>query len=216
MLNFLRKKPFKCFTNEYGNMRVASRSYRGVQPVKLDNIVGTVGRCHPDGTWEKFKKTFTTRQIERKMDKLHSMPPMKVYKVGCKYFIVDGHHRTAAAMEVGKEFFDAEVYEYKFSGKKKEPDYGECPAKEFKQATGLTGIILSGREEFEKLKRHISHMNKNVSLKNAARFWYENIFLPYLRSRGNKNIYLTESEYYFREKIEGEDDQSDENPLDSG
>lgn len=214
MLNFLRNKSFKCFTNEYGEMRIACRTYRGVKPIKLKNIVGIVGRCHPDGKWEKFKWSSNTRQIEQEMEKMSSLPLITVYKVGCQYYVVDGHHRTAAAMEVGKEFLDAEVYEYKLSGKKEQADYSDCPAKSFRDKTGLIGVILRSGEQFQKLKNHICHLNKNVSLKKAARFWYENIFLPFLRSRGKENEILTESEYYLQEKLE--EDLEDENSVNHG
>jgi len=40
-----------------------------------------------------------------------SLPPVKLYKIGDAYFVLDGNHRVSVARERGAEFVDAEVIE---------------------------------------------------------------------------------------------------------
>ncbi|MFW5981840.1 MAG: ParB/Srx family N-terminal domain-containing protein [Halanaerobiaceae bacterium] len=184
MLTFLKEKPFKCFVGEYENHELISRSYQGVQPIEVDKIVGTVGRCHDNSSWTQMKDKVRFKGIKRAIEDLESMPAIKVYKVGDEYYIVDGHHRVMASRDIKRDFIDAEVIEYKFkktNGKKERADYHDCPGKEFSEKTGLRGILLKSRESYDKavdmIKEYGKIIGENLSFKQLSEKWYRNHFL---------------------------------------
>lgn len=88
--------------------------YRGAQPVALSQIVGSVDRYRDfDGaflpaqahTADKWKSV--ARAFYHEVD----LPPVRLYKVGDAYFVLDGHHRVSVAREQGQQYIDAEVQE---------------------------------------------------------------------------------------------------------
>ena len=88
--------------------------YRGTQPVPVAQIVGSVDR------YRDFDREFLPAQ-SRTADRWKSiarafysdvdLPPVRLYKVGDAYFVLDGHHRVSVARDQGVEFIDAEVQE---------------------------------------------------------------------------------------------------------
>lgn len=87
---------------------------RGIQTVPIDKIVGSVGR------YQDFDDAFLPRtgalsarwrKINRAFYDDISLPPVKLYKVGDVYFVLDGNHRISVAHERGATFVDAEVIE---------------------------------------------------------------------------------------------------------
>ncbi len=102
----------------YGDVKAALQLggpiYRGVKPVPVAQIVGSVDR------YKDFDDEFLPAQ-SRTADRWKSiarayynevdLPPVRLYKVGDAYFVLDGHHRVSVAREQGVEFIDAEVQE---------------------------------------------------------------------------------------------------------
>lgn len=170
-----------------------------------------MGRCHGYSRWSDFKGTDRFQGIKEAMNDLETMPPIEVYKVDDEYYVVDGHHRVMAGRDIGRDFIDAEIIEYRFSGEKKDKDCGECPMKEFRQRTGLKGVILNSRDRYEKLTAHIrdfgSRLGRGLSLKEVAQKWYRSEFLPFIRENSDPGDKCTEAERYCREKLNGEEGQ---------
>jgi hypothetical protein len=93
---------------------VRGQIYRGLHAVPLEKIVGSVGR------YRDFDRAFLPAQ-ERTADRWRSisrahyddvgLPPVKLYKIGEVYFVLDGNHRVSVARERGMAFVDAEVVE---------------------------------------------------------------------------------------------------------
>jgi hypothetical protein len=88
--------------------------YRGLKPVPVNQIVGSVDRYRDfdaefmpaqDRTADRWKS------IARAYYQDVSLPPVRLYKVGDAYFVLDGHHRVSVAREQGVAFIDAEVME---------------------------------------------------------------------------------------------------------
>lgn len=86
----------------------------GLQIVSIDNIVGSVGRCHD------FDRAFYPRRVKEpgrwiRIAKAHyqgiDLPPVELYKVGDTYFVADGNHRISVARTRGQVFIDAYVTE---------------------------------------------------------------------------------------------------------
>jgi hypothetical protein len=97
-----------------GRLGIRGQIYRGIRTVPVDKIIGSVGR------YRDFDRAFlptqdTTagrwRSIARAYYEDVSLPPVKLYKVGEAYFVLDGNHRVSVARKQGLDFVDAEVIE---------------------------------------------------------------------------------------------------------
>jgi hypothetical protein len=87
---------------------------RGVQTVPIDQIVGSVGRYKDfDDAFLPVSNALSQRwrKINRAFYEDISLPPVKLYKVGDVYFVLDGNHRVSVARGHGAKYIDAEVSE---------------------------------------------------------------------------------------------------------
>ncbi|MHB1134880.1 MAG: ParB/RepB/Spo0J family partition protein [Chloroflexota bacterium] len=105
----------KDFTAERALAQATSAHYLGLRAVAMRQIVGSVGRAND------FDRDFRPRTLRnwRRVTRIRllfeqemSLPPVELNKLGDEYYIVDGHHRLAAAKQLGREFVDAEVVEF--------------------------------------------------------------------------------------------------------
>jgi hypothetical protein len=91
-----------------------SRRLLGFQDVPVRKITGSVGRSG-DFTcdFRPLKKNLADRWIGQflRVD-TDTWPPIKVFKVGERYFVEDGHHRVSVARFLGMIDIQAEVWEY--------------------------------------------------------------------------------------------------------
>lgn len=185
MFDYLKNKPFKCFVGEYEDSQLLSRSYKGIKPIDIDKIVGTVGRCHDNSSWRELKVQNRYTGIKRAIKEMKKLPPIEVYKVEDEYYIVDGHHRVMASRDINRDFIDAEIIEYKFKDRGdncSSKDYHECPMKEFNDHTGLWGIVLKSRKAYTNLLNTIlefgKDMGENITLKEISFKWYQEDYSP--------------------------------------
>jgi hypothetical protein len=87
----------------------------GLQPIRLDSIVGTVDRT--DGAFDRDFRPTSTKSRERwvrsaaAMRRGEPLEPISVYRVGEAHFVRDGHHRVSVAKMAGLEVIDAFVTE---------------------------------------------------------------------------------------------------------
>ncbi len=93
---------------------LAEQHYRGVQPIRVDRIIGSLGRS------DDFDRAFLPRRghtsgkwvsVDTAVQEGIQLPPISVYKVGDAYFVVDGHHRVSVARQNNQVYIDAEVIE---------------------------------------------------------------------------------------------------------
>jgi hypothetical protein len=93
-------------------LRPESETYKGMQTVSIEKIVGSEGR------FKDFNKAFLPRhdKLMRRwmsVDEAHYrniiLPPIKLFEIGGAYFVRDGNHRVSVAKAQGAEFIDAEV-----------------------------------------------------------------------------------------------------------
>ncbi len=96
------------------HLHIGGQVYRGIQTVPLHQIVGSVDR------YRDFDRAFLPtqshtmrrwRSISRAFYDDVGLPPVKLYKVGDAYFVLDGNHRVSVARDRGQEFIEAEVIE---------------------------------------------------------------------------------------------------------
>jgi hypothetical protein len=116
----LRRQPrngdhLVCLPLDSGWAAVAQRRSRGIQPVMIESIVGTVD-AHKAATfdcafrpsnWSRGRWTLMYRAARRGAE----LPPISVYRVGGEHFVRDGHHRVSVARAVGAAGVEADVVE---------------------------------------------------------------------------------------------------------
>jgi hypothetical protein len=94
--------------------RVGERDL-GLQPIRLDSIVGTVDRV--DGAFDRDFLPTSAQSRERwvrsaaAMRRGEPLEPIHAYRVGEAHFVRDGHHRVSVAKAAGFEVIDAFVTE---------------------------------------------------------------------------------------------------------
>ena len=93
----------------------AQRHARGVQPIAIESIVGTVDaqkasafdRSFRPPSWSQGRWTLMCLAAQRGAQ----LPPISVYRVGNEHFVRDGHHRVSVARALGGAAIDAHVVE---------------------------------------------------------------------------------------------------------
>jgi hypothetical protein len=90
-----------------------------VETVDVSSIVGSVGRAHELGSDFRPRRRARRREdeqrlkrIQRAMERGDPLPIVDLYRLDDRYYVVDGHHRTAAALRIGQVAIDASVTEF--------------------------------------------------------------------------------------------------------
>ncbi len=116
---FLERRPNELlsFDAVRSSLPVYGQSYRGVQEVPVDQIVGTTSNRYVDFDRAFLPAQARTKSRWKKIDELRlrdvNLPPIQIYQVGDVYFVRDGHHRVSVARQIGQKYIDAEVIEMK-------------------------------------------------------------------------------------------------------
>lgn len=116
VLAIFQRRPNDLIPYHELRQRVApeGESYRGLQTVALDRIVGSMDR------FDDFDRAFLPRRrftagrwqnVDRAWYQDVTLPPIQLYKFGDVYFVKDGNHRVSVARNKGQEYIDAEVIE---------------------------------------------------------------------------------------------------------
>lgn len=171
---------------------VSSKVPLGVRPIRVKRIVGSAGKAEkvgpdflPLGPGGSAPASY--RDILRRMKEGDELPPITVYQLGSRYYVIDGHTRVAAARELGIEFLDAEVIEA-LPRKEGNVNLTYYARREFERQTGLEGIRLTAPWRYHLLVHHIEgyrlylerSLNREISLPEAAQIWYRTQYQPTL------------------------------------
>jgi hypothetical protein len=170
---------------------VVSRAHIGVRPIRVKRIIGTAGKAGKVGTdflpLERGPAGANFRAILRRMEAGEELPPITVYQLRNRYYVVDGHTRVAAAKALGIEFIDADVTEA-LPRREGDVNLTYYARREFERYTGLEGIRLTAAWRYHLLHHHVEgyrlylerSLDREVSLPEAARIWYRSQYLPTL------------------------------------
>jgi hypothetical protein len=93
---------------------VRGESYRGIQEVPVDRIVGSMDRCDDfDAAFRPLRADSAGRwvSVAHAYDAGRSLPPVQLYQIADAYFVLDGHHRVSVARVRGQGWVDAVVVE---------------------------------------------------------------------------------------------------------
>lgn len=196
ILRRLRGQPVTLlpFDEVYRHLPARGSRERGLQHIPLKAIVGSMGR------YAEFSRDFLPRSaaLSRRWARIRStfrhpddMPPIDVYKVGEVYFVIDGNHRVSVARQYGAETIRAYVTELETPvAITPESDLQEiilaAERQQFLERAGLADLVgeehlvLSSAGKMQVLERQIEALaqEKNISFSQAARLWYQEIYLP--------------------------------------
>ena len=159
----------------------------GVRTIEVSRIVGSVGRYQELGPDFRPPPRRRRRQDEQRFEGIRralstgaAMPPIDVYKLGFGYYVLDGHHRVAAALANGQVEIEANVVEYvPVSDEQAHELFAARRA--FEQATGLTDVGAARPETYTILLGAIQRYAATQGLTElplAARRWYAEVFRP--------------------------------------
>ena len=102
------------FDEVKGSLGAFNKVHLGMKVVPVQKIVGSVNRYGDfDRTFLPARASLETRwkRIDRAYHRSEELPPVSLYKIGEKYFVLDGNHRVSVARYQGIEMIDAEVIE---------------------------------------------------------------------------------------------------------
>lgn len=189
------------------------QSYKGMQVVDIDHIVGSEGR-YKDFNFAFLPKREFIRGRWESVDRAHLsdviLPPIKLYEIGGVYFVRDGNHRVSVAKSQGVKAIDAEVIELD-TEIKLEPGLTNSELKwmvidyekqQVLQDTGLDSVIDPKEIHFTEtgrwveLLRHIQghkyflnlDKEEEIPFLEAAESWYKNLYLPIVEIIFRDNI----------------------------
>jgi hypothetical protein len=190
-------------------VRLFDQTYRGVQAIRVDQIVGTASRSDDfDSRWLPRRPDVQARwmRLERAFPD-GEWPPIIVYQVGNSYFVVDGHHRVALAKQKKIDYIDAEVTELRARFPIEEGiDIGRMILAEqqqlFMEESGLERvkpdaiIELSQPHGYVELLEIIhahaydlcSKDHRVVAVEEAARDFYDHIYLPTVEAMHSEGV----------------------------
>jgi hypothetical protein len=191
--------PFDWVKEQIG---LKGRWYRGLQVVGIDRIVGSLNR------YRDFDRAFLPRRataerteridrLQAALERGEEFPPVVLYKVGEVYFVVDGHHRVAAARQEGAQEIDAEVVEFEptvpiEAGVTKKDFLIKAEYAEFLRRTHLDRIRPAQRIVFTEPGRYhavLEHIavhryflgleqGREIPYEEAVASWFDHVYTP--------------------------------------
>jgi hypothetical protein len=202
MISHLRGKPVELlsFDDIKARLRLREESYKGLQDVPLERIVGSVGR------YRDFTKNFLPRnaKMQERWSRVYAAalssegwPPIELYKIDDVYFVRDGNHRVSVARQMGFKTIQAHVTELPTAidlepGMSPEQLDAATAYAAFLQQTRLQQtrphhqpIMLSEPSRYTDLLGHIHLHHRALEmdgrpcpLEQAAADWYDNVYRP--------------------------------------
>jgi DNA-binding Lrp family transcriptional regulator len=161
----------------------------GTRTVCLDKIIGSVGRYHDFDSSFQLKGHLPHEKLEsvkKMMREGKPISPVELYQLKDEYYVLDGHHRVAAAKEFGFKEIEASIVQViqaddtlestlcrergDFNEKAKLPELIELT--EVGRYGHLERQILKHRDFLEQER------GSSVSFHGVALDWYKTIYLP--------------------------------------
>lgn len=203
MMQLLRGKSTELlsFDDVRARLRLREESYRGLQDIPLEQIVGSVGR-HNEFTTSFLPRTNEMRErwsrVYAQMNSMSGVPPIEVYKVGNTFFIRDGNHRVSVARQLQAKTIQAHVWELPTSVEMKPgmtlQDLDAAAAYvNFLDETNLRvtrphhqSLAVSNVVGYAEMLAHIylhgqimeQRLGHPVRMEEAAADWYDRIYRP--------------------------------------
>lgn len=189
------------FEDIRARLRLSEESYKGIQDIDLDKIVGSVGR-YRDFTSNFLPKSSKMQErwsrVYAQANSMAGLPPIEVYKVADVYFVRDGNHRVSVARQLKTRTIEAHVTELRtpialHPGMSSQELDAATAYAEFLNETSLKitrphhqALNLSEPSRYGELVEHIYlHQSlleqvekRTVTLRDASAHWYDNVYRP--------------------------------------
>jgi hypothetical protein len=194
-----RSRPLLSLDEVSRRLRAFEQTYVGVRPIRVADVVGTVSRIG-DFDRDFLPKRSKIQERWRRVEETYpegDFPPIVVYELDGRYFIVDGHHRVAIARQRGIEYIDAEITRLRSRWKlPPDADIGAIimaeQSRRFMEESGLERARPEAHIEFsrpqgyiellEHIKIHGFHLmmerGTQLSMEEIAGDWYDRVYLP--------------------------------------
>ena len=106
----------KDFRAELARGRLVGHHQRGLVTVPVERVVGSVGKAASMNRWFRYKNGAVDGRLRRMRSAnrfgMCVLPPVELYQINDEYYVVDGHHRLAIALENDQREIDAYVVAY--------------------------------------------------------------------------------------------------------
>lgn len=178
---------------DFNRVRESEKAYetvkRGTATVALDKIKGSVGRYSDFDQQFRLKGAGSEERLNsliKAMQEGQPLPPVSLYQIKDKYYIVDGHHRITAARRLEQSHILAKVLELLPSNDSLENRL-YLEKIEFRDRVGIPKVVdftEPGQSEYllEQITMHQKFLEEDamgkVELKEAGIDWYRTIYLP--------------------------------------
>jgi len=114
-----KPRPLMSFVEAAHRAGPFARRLPRLETVEVAHIVGSVGRANelaadfrpPRHARRKLDEQRLQR-VRVALDRGHILPPIEVYRLGAGLYVLDGHHRVAAALLNGQPEIDAYVVDH--------------------------------------------------------------------------------------------------------
>jgi hypothetical protein len=157
-----------------------------LEAIPAHAVVGSVSRY--DTLDARFRPVHGNRGrlegITRAMRAGAHFPPIEVYRLGGACYVIDGHHRVAAARHLGQAYLDAVVIECRIRTEAAENTVEDARV-DFVLRTGLRGLTFGtpagygqALAQIHEHRWYLGERGRVVGLQAAAEDWYETIYLP--------------------------------------
>lgn len=205
-----RSRPLLSLDEVSRRLRAFEQSYVGIRPIRVADIVGTVSRVGDfdrDFLPKRSKIQSRWRSVEGSYPQ-GDFPPIVVYELDGRYFVVDGHHRVAIARQRGIEYVDAEIT--RLRSRWPLPPDADIAAiimaeqeRRFMEESGLERARPEARIEFsrpqgyiellEHIKIHGFHLmmerGEPCTMEEIAGDWYDRVYLPTVEAIHRENLH---------------------------
>jgi nucleotide-binding universal stress UspA family protein len=182
-----RSQQLRSFLEDAERAGVLTQRTLGVRTIETSRIVGSVGRAQELGPdfrplrrQRRRPDEDRFRRIRQAMDQGIELPPIAVHKLGFGYYVLDGHHRLAAALQNGQVEIDANVTEFLPAADERAPELFAA-RRNFERATGLMEVGAARPVSYQALQHVIEEYGQEQGLSDlrlAANRWYAAVFRP--------------------------------------
>jgi nucleotide-binding universal stress UspA family protein len=181
------RNQLRCFKQDAERAGRLTQRNLGVRTVEVARIVGSVDRCNelgldfrPPPRRRRKHDEDRFKRIRDAVERSAALPAIDVFKLGFGYYVLDGHHRLAAAILNGQVEVDANVVEYVPVADEQATERFAA-RRAFERATGLTEVGAARPESYRILLDAIEHYHTQQGLHDLPRAstrWFAEIFHP--------------------------------------